>query len=99
MKHRIYLTSGQTAEVVADGPSIEDGANIYFKQDGNEVARFKKEFVAGLSSACGPLPTDIEESVERWCRKNGVPMINENRVKMGLRPIDLATGAASGETA
>lgn len=99
MKHTIYLTSGQTAEVFADGPAIEDGASIYFKQDGTEVARFKKELVAGRSSASVPLPSGIEESVARWCQKNGVPLINENRAKMGLRPIDTATGAASGETA
>jgi hypothetical protein len=50
MKHTIYLTSGQTSEVVAYGGPIEDGESIYFKSGDLEVARFKKEYIAGLST-------------------------------------------------
>lgn len=52
MKHTIYLTSGQTAEVITDGIDgpIEQGDSIYFEKGCRECARFKKECVAGISS-------------------------------------------------
>jgi len=105
MRHTIYLTSGQTAEVVADGPGIVYGASIYFEQDGKEVAWFEKEFVAGVSSDVRPLPSGIKaEAFARLSAETSQWIAQRNaaepeRGRPIEHPIDRATGASSGAKA
>lgn len=84
MKHTIYLTSGQTAEVVADRWRSDGADNIYFERDGNDVAQFRKDFVAGISY------------VEFEPNKSGRLNVLFGKGQEVDTPIDWATGASSG---
>lgn len=76
MKHTIYLTSGQTAEVKTDGTgSIEQGESIYFECGGREIARFKKSSVAGVRSIPEFSDPSVDDFTRQWCKKNGVGMV------------------------
>lgn len=48
IRHTIYVTSGQTVVVVGD--QLEEAGRIYYVHAEQEVASFKKDFIAGITS-------------------------------------------------